>query len=401
MKEQFYLSIQDLWTRKKNSLSLLLQMTMALLLLQFIFNSFFTLQNMIQEVQHLTQIQDIYFLLDITPDERFSQILNAEISEGREKNQENLILLFEFIFKNEAFQSLPLQSFTFLPPDERFEKFLNDTESTISFMYATSLLEHLFDLNITSGRFFDEADYIDNHDRIPVVLGYDFMDVFEIGNTFEDSFKGEMETFEVVGFLEENSTYIDIMSSWNFQSFDQVILRPLNPNHFSNPHNLMLPLSKIYIVPESTDQMHEIVASIDDLDLFSFIFRNMNDQLQFLTTERMMNIQSQLFLTGLVTILTLINFTISLLQFIDKKRYEFGVHYLVGATNKTIGFRIAFQIIPFLIIGNIIRISLLNQLDYGWLTMGVSLLFCILICLLPLIKMSSLNLSSIIRWRIT
>lgn len=401
MKEQFYLSMQDLWNRKKNTLSLLLQMTMVLILLQFIFNSLFGLQNMIQEVQRLTQIQDIYFLLDITPNERYSQILNTEISEEREQNQENMIMLFEFIFENEAFQSLPLQSFSFLPPDERFEKSSSDMGSTMSFMYATPLLEHLFNLRMTSGRFFNEADYVGNHDRIPVVLGYDFMGVFEIGNTFEDSFTGEMETFEVIGFLERNSTYIDIMSSWNFQSFDQVILRPLNPNHFSDPLNLMLPLSKIYIVPESTDQMREIVAYADNLDLFSFMFRNMNDQLKFLTTERMMDIQSQLFLTGLVTILTLTNFTISLLQFIDKKRYEFGVHYLVGATNKAIGFRIAFQIIPFLIVGNIIRIGLLNQLDYGWLTMGVSLLFSALICLLPLVKMNRLNLSSIIRWRIT
>ena len=394
MKEQFYLSMQDLWNRKKNALSLLFQVILTLLLLQFIFNAVFELQNLKKEVGYLTEVQDMYFLLDVSTTEQFLQILELE-------NAERTISLFEFIFENKEFKAFPLQTNFFLPEDERFERFRGNMGSTMSFMYATSLLEELFNLRTISGRFFDETDYVNHYDYIPVVLGYDFMDIFEVGDTFEDSFHGYLETFKVIGFLEQNSNYVDIMSSWNFQSFDRIVLRPLNRNHFLDLNYFLIPLSKIYVIPESTDQMREIVAYADELELFSFMFRNMSDQLELLVAERMMWVQSQLFLTGLVTILTIVSFTISLLQFIDKKRYEFGVHYLVGATNQTICFRIACQVIPFLIIGNIIRASLLSQLDYGWLTMGVSLLFSSLICLIPLIKMNRLNLSSIIRWRIT
>ncbi|MCL1989705.1 MAG: hypothetical protein FWG67_02330 [Defluviitaleaceae bacterium] len=394
MKEQFYLSMHDLWNRKKNVLSLLLQMTLTFLLIQFIFNAVFELQNLRQEVGRLTEVQDMYFLLDVSTTEQFFQAFEPE-------NIEKVISFFEFIFENESFKALPLQTNTFLPPDERFDAFEGNMGSTMSFMYATSLLEALFDLNTISGRFFNETDYVNHYDYIPVVLGFDFMDAFEVGDIFEDSFHGYLENFKVIGFLEQNSTYVDLMSSWHFQSLDRVMLRPLNQNHSLDVSYFLIPLSKIYVIPESTDQMREIVTYSDELGLFSFMFRNMNDQLELLSEERMMWIQSQLFLTGLITILTLVSFTISLLQFIDKKRHEFGIHYLVGARNKDISFRIAFQVIPFLIVGSLIRIGLLNQMDYGWLTMGISLLLSILICLIPLVRMSNLNLSALIRWRIT
>jgi len=402
MKEQFYLSIQDLWKRKKNAFSLLFQMTLMLILLQFIFNAIFDLQKLIQEVGRLSQDQDVYILVDYTSLENWNDQLHMDNLEEIEQREANLTWFFKHLFENENLGAITLMRTPFFPSDERFTPFENERGSTISFMYATTILEDYFNLQTTAGRFFYEADYVEVGVHIPVVLGHDFNGIFEIGDTFEDRFHGHLEVFEVIGFLEADSIYANVTYSWDIQYFDRVVLRPLNRHHFQSNFQMQSILeSSMYLIPESTKQMREIVAYAEELNLFTFLFRNINDQLELLVDERLLFLQSQMFLTALVTTLTLVSFTISLLQFIDKRQYEFGIHYLIGATNKDISIRIAFQIIPFLIIGNAIRMTLLNRMGYGLLTLGVSILLSALICLIPLVRMSRLNLSSMIRWRIT
>lgn len=402
MKEQFYLSVQDLWSRKKSAISLLFQMTLMLVLLQFIFAAVFDLQKLIQEVGRISQHQNVYILVDYTSRERWDNLFHMEDPEKMEESMMNMVLFYEFLFENENLQTMPLFRNPFLPSDERFAPFGSEMGSTMSFMYATPLLEEFFNLQVSVGRFFNEADYSEAQTQIPVVLGHEFNGIFEIGDTFEDHFHGDLEIFEVVGFLEADLFYVNVRSSWDIQYFDRIMLRPLNRHYFQGDLELLTILSSsVYIFPESTDNMREIVAYAEELELFSLLFRNIDDQLDLLVEERLLFLQSQVFLTALVIILTIVSFTISLLQFIDKRRYEFGVHYLVGATNKDISMRVAFQTIPFLIIGNVTRFILLHQMDHGILTMGVSLGLTILICLIPLVKMDRLNLSSVIRWRVT
>ena len=91
-----------------------------------------------------------------------------------------------------------------------------------------------FDLKIMEGEGFKEEDYIYKiNDIVPVILGYDYREQYEIGQDLQGIYIAEPFTFRVIGFLEENS-YLQVGA--NIKYLDRYMIIPFF--NCENPVNL-------------------------------------------------------------------------------------------------------------------------------------------------------------------
>jgi hypothetical protein len=83
----------------------------------------------------------------------------------------------------------------------------------------------LFDLSTSEGRILEDADYIfESETAVPVILGFEFADTYNIGDTFECDYLGLNIKAKVVGILNKDS-YITRGSSMLF--LDRYIVLPM------------------------------------------------------------------------------------------------------------------------------------------------------------------------------
>ncbi|UTR16781.1 ABC transporter permease [Salipaludibacillus sp. LMS25] len=394
MENQFFLAVKDLWRKKWHSLILLVQVTLMLVLIQFSVLSFVDLRHMKEEISRLTKDHEIYGLMDVTNDEDISNLINDD------DKMPDMHALYTYIFHNPSFASFSLFS-SWLPfEDDRLLKFkgvtYEDGESLVDYALVTEEFFHYFQVDIAKGRGFDPEDYINKVEAMPVIIGSDFADVWDVGDRFTDVYENN---YEVVGVLEKGATFIDVMSSREIYNLDAMMVLPVNESEFQMMPDYDEVIPNTYIIPQDDTTPQEIIDYAAELETYTFLYKNVSEQAKHVISDKQTWIQMQLFLIILVTIFTLISLIVSLLQFIDKNRYEFGVHYLSGAENKHIMMRLVFQILPFFIIGNVASIFLATTLLSTSITLLASLLLGILVVAIPLVKIQRTGLSSILRWK--
>ncbi|WP_187442808.1 ABC transporter permease [Rossellomorea vietnamensis] len=394
MVYQLLLALKDLWRRKATSLILLVQAVMVLVLINLTITSFIDLQRMTKEVKRLNEHQEIYSLMDMTDEKQIDELLS-----NKERFQD-LKALYNYIFNNEEFQSFSLYSSTMDSQEgallnvDSLERYGNQV--VLPYLTVSDLFFKYFNMETDSGRLFSEQDYTTVGESIPVVVGSDFRDVVKTGDSFTDLNGLE---YQVVGVLKEGMSYIDIMSSRDFQHLDSMILMPQNVNYAIDNTDLDALINKAYIIPAKEEGMGNVIKYAAELDTYSFAYKSMRDQVTVVVRDKEKWIQMQLFLTSLVSLFTLISFTISFLQFIDKNLYEFGVHLLSGALNSSLVVRVVSQILPFIIIGNLVSLSVAGTGTSGNITILASILLGGMICVVPIVKMNRIEVSTILRWR--
>lgn len=250
-------------------------------------------------------------------------------------------------------------------------------------------------MDLAEGHYFNHEDYTSNSEIIPVILGYDYKDILNISDTFEDI---SGTTYKVAGFLKENMNYIDIMATREFINLNNMMLIPLNENKLISNTDYDAVINRAYIIPEAESVLADIVNYAADLNTYSFAYKSMNEQIEYVIMDKEKWIQTQLFLAVLVALFTIVSFIVTFLQFIEQNMYEFGVHYLNGATNKDIMMRIVFQVVPFIVVGDIVSLTFSGFDHSGWLTILASILLLIIVCIIPVLKIYRLEVTSILRW---
>lgn len=394
MKSQFFLAIKDLLRRKFTSLILLIQVIMVLILINLTVMSFFDLKQMTKEVKRLNQNQEIYSLIDFSDQKHIQALLNNK------ERLPDLQKLYHHLFHNDSFQTFSLYSSSLLMEDaslrdiENIEQF--EEQTSVPFLYVTDLFFQYFNMDISEGSLFTENDYNSKDKTIPAVLGWDFQGKIKVGQTLTDV--GGIK-YKIIGILKKDMSYIDIMSSRDFQKMDNMMLLPLNENHLITNPDLDAVINKAYIIPKKETQLKKIIEYAAELNTYSFAYKSMREQVKFVIHDKQKWIQMQVFLSTLVMIFTFISFTISFLQFIDKNMYEFGVHFLSGSTKKDLVARIMLQVFPFILIADVISISIAGTLISKGITILISILLGIFVCIIPILKISKLEVSSILRWR--
>lgn len=127
-----------------------------------------------------------------------------------------------------------------------------------------------FDLSILNGRSLCEEDYTHKkEDVIPVLMGFDYSKIYEVGDTFTANYLYSTYSFEVVGFLNDNcnitlstgaidlNKYI-IMPSFEFENSPQTAQEYVTQKiHYANKTS-----GKISVIQEKHDQACVYIQSI-------------------------------------------------------------------------------------------------------------------------------------------
>lgn len=83
----------------------------------------------------------------------------------------------------------------------------------------------LFPAEIAAGRSFESSDFSDDADFIPVILGSDYRDFFDLGDTFEGYYICERRMFTVIGFTAPGEEFY-LRSNNRMVAYDNYIIMP-------------------------------------------------------------------------------------------------------------------------------------------------------------------------------
>lgn len=146
------------------------------------------------------------------------------------------------------------------------------THSSFLQMYKNGMLEprqtffskKMYELvtpNILKGvglqKYFD-FDY-NLEEPIPVIVGYNFAPFYELGKTYEDSLFGHIVEIKIVGIIDKDEYYPDLLQNINY--FDEGIIYPVNKSLFK----------KYVDSPQDADMMFNrtLFKNPQDKNLFS------------------------------------------------------------------------------------------------------------------------------------
>lgn len=156
-----------------------------------------------------------------------------------------------------------------------------DNGDEIAPAYANEGFFQAYDLRVIDGRMFVQEDF--NHkmgEVVPILVGYDVKERYELGKTYDFFSPGTAKPFkgEVIGILEENSNYV---SHLLFKvQLDEVYIMPISgeiaANYFGYSDYDMA-LNKTAIVPNNSQSISDLRDKVVELTDLSIEFIDFDD----------------------------------------------------------------------------------------------------------------------------
>lgn len=232
-----------------------------------------------------------------------------------------------------------------------------------------------FNLNVVNGRQFEEKDFCDNNNVIPVLLGNIYKGSFKVGDTISVTYYQKKIQLQVIGFLREN-TMVYFNGNPEFYLDEYIIMPYINYNdaktEFDEWFQKIVYFSMIngYISVDSEDiasqnMKMELESISEKTGFYNYLFIGENPNVQ--KYRGLINIINKNYelIIGLWFLFLLANFVIfsAILYMIQKKRmYIVAIHYLNGATRKQILKYMFVQVSVIVALGTIIGWRMLTAL---------------------------------------
>lgn len=308
---------------------------------------------------------------------------------------------------------------------EKLSKFQKE-DYTSNILINKDFFKH-YNFNISSGRNFSEADFELDYktNNIPILLGKDFEDIFEIGKVFpwkdissvdEESSKGnEVETkleedtvnFEVVGFLKSNAIPTTTMPNQQFATSiiysDCIAIMPVIKDfiYFSEGRGMT-----------STGVILEQPKGVDKKELESTLQRKLReydlkgDEISLgaknLVTETYdRDVKSSIVLGALLLILSMVGTSCIILGQLNKRKKEFGIKIAQGATISDISRDIIIEILCIVIAASVISLLLNLKIGIGinilMLNLCLVAVMTVLIAIFPIREIKKMNVVELVR----
>lgn len=128
-----------------------------------------------------------------------------------------------------------LEQLTYYNNDKKFADFgspedltnqvvtINGKETYVTPLKAVQIGENTFRLlfsndNIFDGRAFNKSDFV-YKGIIPIILGYEYLEIYELGDVIELNYLGKTSKFEVIGFFKPNTSIILNIDEFNLNQY--------------------------------------------------------------------------------------------------------------------------------------------------------------------------------------
>lgn len=203
-----------------------------------------------------------------------------------------------------------------------------------------------FNLSAVKGRAFQQSDFEDNGGVLPVLLGYNYISIFEVGDRLKATYYQKDVELEVIGFLQENSP-VYYNGDPEFYLEQYIVLPYTNYNapetDFDEWFQKIVYFAMIngYISISSgeanftQDMMMELEAISDKTGFYNYIFIGSNPNIQqYRGLINILNKNYDLILSLLLLFLliniVILGFQVYMIQ--ERRIHIMAIHYLNGAT---------------------------------------------------------------------
>jgi len=341
---QFKYALKDISANKLSYSILCLQMIVVLLLTGFVSLQLINANNYNKSLEKLDGKQ-AYISIDKTTAEKISYLLNNE-QESIEKMKE----LYLFMRNNSKTRYYTIISY--LMPEK------HNGRQVVEYIANEEFFD-IFNQEVIAGRKFISKDFEIKNGTIPILVGYNLKDKYQLNNIYEitDSITGETQKYKVVGILKLNSSFVDLNNQQtNFTYFNDGYIRPLNENMIVTYNDfsvLDMVINNTVFISNNELDVNSIKNKSDELGLFSLEFITLDESLKIIKEREKQLIVYEIIILSIILIFSLMGIISALLEMVSKNMPEYYIHLKCGATHFLIISRIIIQISLVMIISYI------------------------------------------------
>jgi putative ABC transport system permease protein len=205
---------------------------------------------------------------------------------------------------------------------------------------------------IINGRPLGEADFTKKDgDVIPVLIGYNYRDVINLGDRFETIIHEKKIVYEVVGVLEQRSEWLsgnDYIAD-PVDNLDNFFLAPFFPIvRESEPMDVAVRMHNTFIQLDSVEMFNQVSAAILEKGRELGInptLATVGDELQAYRENRKQVSNFSLFMGMFFLVISIIGIVSVTLSSIHARKHELGVRMVAGATKRDISMIILMELV--------------------------------------------------------
>jgi hypothetical protein len=236
-------------------------------------------------------------------------------------------------------------------------------------------------------------------DEIPVVLGNEYKEFYQVGDIFTDI---NGQRYIVKGILKKNQAFIDISFGEGRISLDRTILAagvPANIEDISVKGNIDYEayFSNMTLLTNNKQDILDIQEIGAQSQVYSYTLKNVKGVADYMKMETSQTIQIFSFISTLIIIFAMLMLIIQMLDFIRKKRRELAIHIFSGATKGSILLRLFLQMFVIVISAGILS-AFISQEYLLVLAIDLSILcICAIVSIPATVSLFRLQISEILR----
>ncbi|MBE5891175.1 MAG: hypothetical protein E7282_09470 [Lachnospiraceae bacterium] len=264
---------------------------------------------------------DAYIVVDETDDETFSKII-----ENADRAIEEYSKLFDALVEND------IRFYT----EFGYTIYVDEQGNNIEQRRVTNGFFDIFHMSVLEGRLFDEKDYDEVGDEIPVIVGYQLRDKYEVGKKyqFDDGGSGEQFWGKVIGILDKNAEYCELNNYSVKQNLDYSYVLPQNYKNMDKLSFSDLDMAETkMVVFGDRNEIQKIISNNSPIKV-SLI--NVSDHVQEILNDQVeMNIISALIALALIAVSFVIS-SVGAGKIFVKQLNEYRIHMFCGARRNDI-----------------------------------------------------------------
>lgn len=194
-------------------------------------------------------------------------------------------------------------------------------------------------VEMESGRYFldDEFKYSESR-GLPVILGADYKEFYNIGDYFELDYCGKINVY-VIGFLKDDAFILDNNNKVYLNRYMLIPSFDIEYNELSNDeekkmmdfHYDVKLMGRLVLNRDELDKKNEFQDILNKYKLYSYYLYNKTESAEKVYYEQQENAMVMKGLALIIFIFTLISLMISMISKVYKNIKKYSIHILIGA----------------------------------------------------------------------
>lgn len=245
---------------------------------------------------------------------------------------ESNILIKNFCDEDKFYYEIGQNKYSANPYTNVYGNYSNIKAAYVNYKYY----KHI-ELEVEEGRNLKKEDFNES-DITPVVLGYDYKNIYKVGDTFTyfDYMSKKVKKLKVVGILKKNIVFY---SNENIEKYNQYIIAPLtNPSSESNNSDYLMRGVNGGLI--ETKDYNKAVKLIENeakkTGVGSYSIESCTSSLESYLSNCRNEFLNSLKTSIIIFIFVFVSITTIQLNDIKKRMREYGIHLLNGASKSDI-----------------------------------------------------------------